>query len=207
MARRYSFELIYAADSVAVALDALNAILPAGRRPRVRVPVADLGGLTPGTPVFTELSLLFPADETVRGFYPLDDVPSEWTDEEVEWLPVGAIDLAIRVGVSYALLTFAARTNGMSDLFHNSQAVWGQFAALLQSSGGLGGLFHGAVPRGVSRYPLLPDGREAVELAFFDFVMEERDLYWHIDVDRYAAAILQSPRVAGRKRSSAAEGD
>jgi hypothetical protein len=201
VARRFSFELVYAADSVSVAIDTLNSLLPTGRRSRARVPVADLGGLTPDTPVFAELSLLFPADEAVRGFYPLDDMRPEWTDEGIECLPVGAIDLAIRVGVSYALLTFTARTNGMSDLFQDSLAVWRQFADLLRTSGGLGGLFHGAVPRGVGSYPLLPDGREAVELDFCDFVLEERDLYWHIDVDRYAAAILQAPRVAGRPRN------
>jgi len=200
MGRRYAFELFYTADRVPAVLEAVRGVLPSGRRKRPRVLAADLSRLSPDSPLFLEVSLLFPADDVVRAFYPFDEVESEWTDEGVECLPVGVIDLAIRVGLKYTLLTFAARTSGMSDLFRDSPSVWAQFAGLLRSSGALTGMFQGVDHRGVARYPLLPDGREAVELDFFDFVVEERDTYWHIDTDRYAVAVLQAPRVAGRIR-------
>src|SRR5581483_10131856 len=148
--------------------------------------------------LFVEVALLFPADDMVRAFYPLDDVESEWTDDGVECLPVGTIDLAVRTGAKNALVSVAARTSGMSDLFRDSPAVWTQFATLLRSLGGLIGMFQGVDHRGVARYPLLPDGQEAVELNVFDFVLEERDTYWHIDTDRYAVAVLHAPRVAGQ---------
>jgi hypothetical protein len=76
----------------------------------------------------------------------------------------------------------------MSDLFERSRAIWAQFDSLLRASGGLVALFTGA-------YPVLPDGRATVTLDYFDYVLEERDLYWHLDVDRYASAVL---RAAGR---------
>ncbi len=200
MGRRYSFELGYNHDRVEVAHGAMTAFLPTLRkRKKFRQPkpvsAPDLSGLTPDSPLFWHISLLFPADERVRAFLPLDDVDSEWTDDGVECLPVGGIDLTVRVGARYALLSFAAVTSSMSDLFRDSPAVWGQFAALLRSSGGLVGWFSGLDHRGVGRYPLLPDGREAVELDFFDFVLEERATYWHLDTDRYVAAVLQAPRI------------
>jgi hypothetical protein len=202
MPRQYSFELFYPADQVPAALDALSEILTPIRRKRTHKPIKErdwnLSRLTPDSPIFLETSLLFPADKLIRAFHAARDAESEWTEEGVECLPVGAIRQAIRVGVRYALLSFTASTGGISDLFRDSPAVWGQFAALLRSSGGLAGLYSGVDHRGIARYPLLPDGREAVELDFFDFVLEERDTYWHIDTDRYAAEVLQAPRVAGR---------
>jgi hypothetical protein len=194
MGRRYAFELFYAADRVSAALEALRRILPTGHRKQELA--ARLNRLTPESPLFLEVTLLFPVDDVLQAYYPLGDVHSEWTDDGVECLPFGVFDLAVRAGVRYALLSITARTSRMSDLLKNSPAVWSQFAALLRSSGGLVGMFQGVDHVGAARYPLLPDGREAVELDFFDFVLEERDTYWQIDTDRYAAAVLQAPRAA-----------
>jgi hypothetical protein len=154
--------------------------------------------LTPDRPLFREVCLLFPAVDELRAYYPLGDIGSECADSGVECLPVGLIDLAIRVGARYGLVEFRARTSRMSDLFRDTPAVWNRFAALLAASDGMVGLLNGVDHHGIARYPLLPDGHQAVEFDFFDFVVEERDNYWHIDTDRYAEAVLQAPRVAGR---------
>jgi hypothetical protein len=204
MGRRYCFHLFYPIDRLATGLDAVNGILPTLRRKRTGKPIKsamrrlsleNMGSPSPDSPVFLETSLLFPADDRVRAYYPLGGVESEWTNEGIECLPVGLIDLAIRVGGKYALLSISARTSGMSDLFADSVSVWGQLTHLLNSAGGLVGLFDDEKQLGVVPYPLLPDGREAVELEFFDFVLEERDNYWHLDADRFATAPLQKPRI------------
>jgi hypothetical protein len=66
---------------------------------------------------------------------------------------------------------------------------------MLRASGGLVAIFDAVVHRGPAEYPVLPDGRQAVTLDFFNYVLEERDTYWHIDVDRYASAVLQFLRM------------
>jgi hypothetical protein len=204
MGRRYAFELFYPAERMPAALDAVSRTLTPIGRERTREPAKvrpwNLSGLTPHAPVFMETSLLFPADDEVRAYCLLGDVGSEWTEDGVECLLVGFIDLVVRLGLHYALLSITARTSRMSDLFRDSLAVWAKFAGLLRASGGLVGLFQGGDRRGIARYPLLPDGQEAAEQDFFDFVLEERDMYWHIDTDRYATAVLLAPRVLGSTR-------
>ena len=197
MPRRYSFELFYPVERVPAALTAVEGLVPPSRRdlPHASGQVG-LNWLSPDNPLFQAISLLVPADQTVRAYHDADDVEPEWTDDGVECLPVGVITLAVRVGAKYGQLTFTAATSSMSDLFRCSPAVWEQFARLLQSSGGLVGIFQGVDHRGKARYPLLPDGREAVELDFFDFVLEERVTYWHLDTDRFAEAVLRAPRIA-----------
>jgi hypothetical protein len=204
MGRRYCFHLFYPIDRLSAAIDGVNSIRSVGRRKRDGTPrkwsrdnltLAKMGHLSSDSPVFLELSLVFPADDRVRAYYPRNDVDSEWNDEGVELLPVGLIDLAIMVGVKYALLTVEARTGWMSELFGDSAAVWGQFTHLLFSEGGLAGYFDDQLERGLISYPLLPDGRVVVELDFFEFVLEERDTYWHLDTDRFTTAVLHNPRI------------
>lgn len=205
MGLRYSFQLVYPAIRISGVLVDIGRMRPNCDRGRPLAPAwndpqtaMDATDLTHDRPLFCEVSLLFPAVDEVRAYYPLGDVTTEWTEGRVECLPVGFIDLEVRIGVKYALVGFRARTSRMSDLFRGTPAVWDRFSALLASSGGLIGLFDGVDRCGIARYPLLPEGHEAVEFDFFDFVLEERDNYWHIDTDRYAEAVLQAPRVAGR---------
>jgi hypothetical protein len=137
------------------------------------------------------MSLLLPADEYVRAFWPPADAPdSEWDDEGNERIPVGDIAVAVRTGARHALIEYAAVTSSMSDLLERSRATWRQFGEMLRASGGLVALFNGVTRRGPAEYPVLPEGREAVTLDFFDFVTEERETYWQIDVDRLAGAVL-----------------
>jgi hypothetical protein len=199
MGRRYSFQLFYPVDQVRAGLEALNPYLPTLRRKRSGQPIKgesrpgiwDLSRLSGDQPMFFELSLLFPADESVRGFR-LDwkDWHSEWDEEGAEYLPIGVIDLAVRIGTTWSVFTYTARTSGISQVFHDSRAVWRQFDRILGLSGGLVGLFSGVDHRGVARYPLLPAGRVSIEYDFFDFVLEERDTYWHMDADRWTIAVL-----------------
>ncbi|WP_439627850.1 hypothetical protein [Gemmata sp.] len=138
---------------------------------------------------------MFPADDPLRQFHGEDhDELLEWDDEGHEYLPVGSIDLTIRVGEMFALFSYAASTSWMSDLFEKSRPIWRQFDTIRESSGGLVGFFSGCSTRGIWCYPLLPDGRDGVPLNFFEFVLEERDTYWHLDVDRFAHAALSTPR-------------
>jgi hypothetical protein len=200
MGLRFSFDLFYPADQVHAGLHELHECLPArqrkrtARRPR---PVREfdaravLQPLTPDPPLFWRTALLFPADQHVRDFCAeWADERTEWDDEGNEYLPVGDIDVALRTGARYALFSYAAVTSSMSDLFERSRAIWNRFDALLRASGGLVGLFNGAVTRGRLTYPVLPDGHRTVTFDFFDFVLEERDTYWHLDVDRFAAQVI-----------------
>lgn len=201
MGRRYAFELFFPAENLADALNGLSGMLPTIRRrrsarPKLQSLGLDLKRLTPDTPLICEMvSILFPADDVVRGFRSdWEDHDSEWTDGGVECLPVGGIDLEVRIGATYAQLTCKARTSGISDVFQNSPAAWARFAGLLQSTGGLVGLFNDW--SGTHRYPLLPNGLEVIELNYHDFVLEERETYWHLDVDTFVSVALNAPRIA-----------
>jgi hypothetical protein len=201
MGRRYKFELFYPADCLPDALNAMEGMQPTWRRKRTGKPMLppwgmNLRGLTPDAPMFAELGLLFPADEFVRGYCD-PDADSEWTDEGVECLPVGPVDLTVRVGRRYGQLTFAARVSMMSDVFENSPGVWERFAWLLRAGGGVIGLFNDMLAVGSRHFPLLPDGSQAVALDYRDFILEHRPTYWHLDVDRFATAALEAPKVAG----------
>jgi len=210
MGRRYSFQLFFAADRIAGVLNVIDRMRPVSDRGQaidscdgIQAQLSrELMELNPDRPLFREVSLLFPADEIVRAYCTLRGVKSEWSDEGVESLPVGMIDLEIRVGVNYAVVMFIARTSRMSELFRDAGAVWDQFSALLNSCGGLLGLFDGVDHGGTAKYLLLSNGIQAIEFNFFDFVIEERDVYWHIDTDRYAEMILKAPRVAGRTKEN-----
>lgn len=201
MGRRYAFELFYPVARVADALTALDRYAPSIYRKRrgelVRVPerVAppDLTGLTPETPRFWSTSLLFPADDEVRRFCSgRENCVTEWDDEGNGCLPVGSIDVAVRVGGQFAALRFAACTSGMSDLFERSRPIWRQFHNILQTSGGLTAIFDGATALGRQPYPVSPDGTTFAEFDYRDFILEERDDYWHLDTDRYARAVLRA---------------
>ncbi|MDY3555868.1 hypothetical protein R5W24_005014, partial [Gemmata sp. JC717] len=98
--------------------------------------------------------------------------------------------ITVRAGAQYALLTFAARTRGISHVFASSRGVWAQFHTVLQASGGLVAIFDGTIDIGKQAYPVLPDGASSVEFDYRDFILEERSHYWHLDVDRYARAVL-----------------
>jgi hypothetical protein len=199
MGRRFSFELFYPAARTADGLQALYRCYPTLARKRTGQPIKSRGAdpanvvraLAPDAPIFFRTSILFPADEHVRAFCSEWTDRTEWDEEGNEYLPVGEIAVAIRTGTEYALFTYAAVTSSMSDLFERSRAVWRRFDEILRTAGGLVGLFDGAVERGRLAYPILPDGRASVTFDFFDYVLEERDTYWHIDVDRYASAVLQ----------------
>jgi hypothetical protein len=196
MGRRYSFELFYPVQQGRAAFAALSPYLPTVSRERSRLAVnlanSELSFLTPDQPLFLELALLFPADDAVRNFrLDWEDQDSEWDEEGTEYLPLGVIDLAVRVGAKHAVFTYTARTSGMSVVFRDSPSAWRQFDKVLRSSGGIVGLFAGVDHAGTARYPVLPDGRVSVELNFFDFVLEERDTYWHVDADRWTEAVLE----------------
>lgn len=201
MGRRYSFELFYPASHVEAGFHAMDRYLPTFFRKRTgeprksshSPPALDLRSLTPDSPIFFRTSLLFPVDEHVRAFRSdWEDRDIEWDDDGNEYLPVGEIDVAIRLGQEFAVFTYAAVTSRMSDLFERSRAIWKQFDVILRTSGGLVAIFHGCVSRGPAAYPVLPGGTASITFDFFDFVTEERDTYWQIDVDRYASAVLRA---------------
>lgn len=199
MGRRYSFELFYPTGALESGIRAADRYLPTfhrkrtGKRVKSAAPdaVSLLTALTPNTPVFFSTSLLFPADGHVRGFRSdWDDRDTEWNDDGNSFLPVGLIGVEVRTGSRYGLISYAAVTSGMSDLFEQSRAIWAQFDAMRLASGGLTALFRGSGPS----CPVLPDGRERVALNFFDYVLEERAEYWHIDVDHYTADVLHAAK-------------
>jgi hypothetical protein len=202
MGRRYSFKLFYPATRVEAGFHAVDRYLPTFYRKRTGKPrkstyrtvtQSALSSLSPDSPIFLLTSLLFPADEHVRAFWPDHyDPKTEWDEEGNEYIPIGGIDVSVRIGQQYALIEYAAVTSSMSDLFERSRAIWKQFDSMLRVSGGLIALFQGVNHRGPATYPILPDGIQAVTLDFFDFVLEERDVYWHIDVDSYASAVLRA---------------
>lgn len=204
MGRRYSFELFYTAAQVETGLRALHNHLPTLRRKRTGIPITSgdldaagcLRSLTPDSPLRFRTSLLFPADEYVRAFYAeWEDDRTEWDDEGNEYLPIGEVNVTVRTGRRYAVFTYAAVTSSMSDLFERSHGIWQQFDEMLHASGGLVALFNGVNHLGPADYPVLPDGRERVTLDFFEYVLEERDTYWHIDTDRYASAVLRATQM------------
>ncbi len=118
MGKRYSFELFYPVTRVSEALIALNGARPTARRGRQHAPAVDLSQLSPESPVFAELAMLLPADAVARWYAdPFDELKPEWTDAGLECLPIGIIDLAVRVGGEYVLFSYTARTNSISLIF------------------------------------------------------------------------------------------
>jgi hypothetical protein len=198
MGRRSSFELLYYTEQLTDALAALTPYLPTLRRPRqadsflpkpLTIPKSTID-----EPAFLTLSLLFPAECVIERFcseYEARD--SEWTEDGREMLPAGCIDLQIRRGERWLLLRYQARTSGISWLF-DSPIVWRQFADIANSSGALLAYYDDVLQWPTAIHPILPDGSEVVEIEFGQFILEERETYWHIDTDRYVDAIFASQR-------------